>query len=124
GGATDRGENAPEIFERETFFQDQREREAERSRAAHREIVDRAVDCELTDVTAREKDRRDDERVGRERDATFFDREDRLIVERLEERVSQRWQDRLLDQGRGELPTAAVADEDVIVARERDRAFE
>ena len=41
----------------------------ERARAAHREIVDRAVDREFADVTAREKDRTNHVGIGAESDA-------------------------------------------------------
>ena len=59
GCALGRCDDALKIRNRQAFFEDEREREIERFRATHREVVDSAVDGEFADVAARKKDRRD-----------------------------------------------------------------
>jgi hypothetical protein len=45
----------PQVRERQSFLEDERERQDERLGAAHGEVVHRPVDGELPDVTAGEK---------------------------------------------------------------------
>ena len=45
-----------EIGQREPLLEDEGQRQRQRARAAHREIVDRAVDRELADVAAGKED--------------------------------------------------------------------
>ncbi len=62
-GLAHRTHNSAKIFHLETFFDDKPRAQKQRLCAAHRHIVDRAVDCQIADVTAREEQRIDDERI-------------------------------------------------------------
>ena len=69
GSSVHRLDDAPEIFHRQTFFQDKAGREIKRVRSAHRQIVHRPVNGEFSDIASGKKDRTDHERIGAERDA-------------------------------------------------------
>ena len=66
--AAHRRHDAPQVGERQPFFEDERGREEQRPRAADGEIVHRAVHRQPADVAAGEEERPDDERIGRERE--------------------------------------------------------
>ena len=66
GRGTHRLHDAPEILHRQTFLQNETGREIKRARAAHGEIVNGAMNGQLADVAAREKNRADDKRIGAE----------------------------------------------------------
>ncbi len=115
--------HAAEILHREPLLEDERERERDRVRAAHGEVVDGPVHRELADVAAGEEDGGDDVRVGRERDTRAAShREDRGVVEPLEGRVPERGDEELLDEAGREQAAAAVADQDPIAGWEWQRA--
>ena len=61
--------NPPEILHRDSFFKNETDRKIKRARPAHREVVNRAVNGQFSDIAAREKDRAHDIRVGAERDS-------------------------------------------------------
>ena len=70
GGARRRGDRldlGAQHLGLQALLEDQRQRQRERPRAGHREVVDGAVDRELADRAAGEADRLDDEAVGRHR---------------------------------------------------------
>ena len=80
------------------LLEDEGEGQRERLRPADGEVVHRAVDGQLADVAARKEDRRDHVGVGGEGETRRLDRQDRLIVERLQERVPERRDEEALDQ--------------------------
>ncbi len=90
--------------------------EIERTRAAHRQIVHRAVDREPANIAAGEEDGRNHERIGREGEARTVDLEHRLIVELVQQRIAERRQEHLFDQLRGKLAAAAVPEHDLLDA--------
>jgi hypothetical protein len=55
GGRAHGLHDAPEIFHRRPFLEDETDRQVEWARAAHREIVDRPVHGQFPNVAAREK---------------------------------------------------------------------
>ena len=67
GRARHRVGDPPQVGDREALLEDEPGREVQRPRPAHREVVDGAVDREVADVAAGEEQRRDDVRVGGER---------------------------------------------------------
>jgi len=58
--------DAAQIAHRKTFLQYHGARKKQRLRTAHRKIIDRPIDRELTDVAARKEQRIHYIRVGRE----------------------------------------------------------
>ena len=89
GGRGDRLDLGPQLLGVEALLEDQRQRQRERPRAGHREVVDGAVDRELADRAAGEADRLDDEAVGRHRQPSAVDL-DRAGVAHLLERSARR----------------------------------
>ena len=94
------GDDFAEFGDRETLLDDERRRQPLRTGARHREVVDRSVHGDVADGSARKAPRRNDIRVGREREpftgggtqrggvAELFEF---VVAERLEEhRVDQR----------------------------------
>ena len=57
GRLAHRVEHASQVLDGETFFENETGGEVERARAAHGEVVDRAVDGEAADVAAGKEDR-------------------------------------------------------------------
>ena len=55
--------NPAKFLGRQPFFQDERSREIQRPRAAHRQIVDGAIDRQPSDVAAGKEHRRNDESI-------------------------------------------------------------
>ena len=106
----------------ETFLEDERRREIQWPRAAHGEIVDRAMDGDAADVSAGKEDGRDDEGIGREREARIADFEDGLVVELVERGIAEGGKKNLVDEVRGELASAAVAQNDLFVIEDGERA--
>src|SRR4029077_13644881 len=98
GSSVHRLDDAPEIFHRQTFFQDKAGREIKRARSAHREIVHRSVNGEFSDIASGKKDWTDHERIGAERHAFAVQRKNCAVVEWLEQFVAKLWQHHLLDQ--------------------------
>ena len=64
GGVRDRLDLAPQHVRVEALFEDHRDGQGQRLGARHREVVDGAVDRQLTDRSAGEAERLDDEAVG------------------------------------------------------------
>ena len=114
-----------QIFYGEAFFQNEACREIERTRAAHRQIVDRAVDRQTAYVAARKEDGIDDVGIGRvsepdgvlsiSRATTRADLEDRLVFKQLQERVAQIFEEQTFDHLVHGAATAAVRQRDVRV---------
>ena len=123
GGSGAHGlDDAAEIVDRQAFFEDERGGEIERLRAAHREVVDGAVDGETADVAAGKEDRRDDKGVGGEGEARVADGEHGLIVELVEHGIAEGGQKDFVDEVGGELAAAAMAEHDLLVLVDRDGA--
>jgi hypothetical protein len=96
----------------DTLLENEAAGQVRRLRAAHREVVDRAVDGEVPDAAAREEQRLHDERVGRERQPRLAQREHRRVRQALEHRVGERRQEEVLDQLARHLSAAPVAHHD------------
>ena len=69
GGTVHRLHDAPEIRHRQAFFEDEADGKMMWARAAHREVVNRAVNGQFPDVSAGKEDGADDIRVRAESDA-------------------------------------------------------
>ncbi len=59
-------EDFTQVIQLEPFFQDQTHTDRQRSRAAHRQIIDRTIDGQVTDVATGKNNRIDHITVGRE----------------------------------------------------------
>ncbi len=82
---------APQLLERQPLLDDVGERDRDRLGAHHRQVVDRAVDGQLADVPARERERADttnESVVNASRCAADLD--DRGVVERAARRRRRR----------------------------------
>ena len=112
------------------LFEDEGRREEQRPRPADGQVVHRAVHGQLADVAAREEERPDHERIGREGDRGAFTplppRPPRRTVAWSSSAAStslpNAGTNSALDQVIGQLPAAAVAEQDVVVLRTRHRA--
>ena len=96
--------------------------ETERRRAADREVVDRAVDRELADVTAREEQWADHKRIRCDSKADGVDaghRQDRLIAELIEHRVAEDVAEECGDQCVTGLAPGAVTHRDRVLTKRR-----
>jgi hypothetical protein len=87
----------------------------QRPGAGHSQVVDSTVDGQLADVPAGEEQRRDHERVGGERQPGAVNREHRLVLQRLQQRVAERLQEQRLDQGGGRLAARPVGEGDPLL---------
>ena len=97
-GFAHRAGNAIEIGERKALLDDEAGGEIERTRAAHGDVVDGAVDGERADVAAGKEQRRDHERIGRHHHAAGRDIEGGLVVAARQHRVVEGRAENLLDQ--------------------------
>ena len=104
------------------FLDDESRREAHGNRATHGEVVDRAIDRELADIAAREKERSDHEGIGRKGDAGRADFDDGLVVEFTQQRIVESGEKQVANQLRGQSSAAAVAHDDGLMLRQRKRA--
>ena len=108
-----------QLGDREALLDHEPGRERERPRAGDGEVVDRPVDGELADVAAREEERLDDVRVGREREPRAVQLEQRRVAERLEQRVRELLEEEPLDERARRLAARAVGERDELVAEPR-----
>ena len=122
GGGAHGGDDALQGIGGQTLFENEGGTEPERTGAAHAEIVDGAVDGELADVAAGEKERADDVGIGGEREAGAGGGEDGAVVLGVEGRMREGGAEEAVDQVLGEGASAAVADGDFRAVSERDRA--
>ena len=109
------------FFGEQALFQDERRRKIQRTGAAHGEIVDRAVDCQSADVAAGKENRRNHERVGGESQARAVDLDDGLVIQLVQYRIGEGREKNLLDQFGGELATAAVPENDLLMLEDGQR---
>ena len=82
-------DDPPQRLHRQAFFQDQRRAEIERPRAAHGQIVHRAVDGERADIAAGKEQRSDNVGIGREGQPGAGDVQGRAIVPLQQEVVAE-----------------------------------
>ena len=108
GGAGHRLRDPAKVLEREAFLDHERGGKPQRLGAGDGEVVDRAVHGQLADVAAREEERLDDERVGREREPVG----NGGVAELVEQRVGELPSEELLDELPGRLPARAVGERD------------
>ena len=95
----------------EAFFENEGRAQRERARAAHGQIVDRAVHRERADIAAAEEQRLHHEGIGGESEARAADLEHRLVVQPLQHRVGESGQEDVAQQLGAELAAAAVAEQ-------------
>ena len=119
GGGTHGIDDAAQVLGRESLFEDEGGGKVERTRAAHGQVVDRAVDGQTTDVAAGEEDRGHDERVGGEGQSRAVDFDDRLVIELVEQRIAKGRQEDAFDQLRRQFAAAAVAEHNLVAAHDR-----
>ena len=114
-GGGHRFDDAPQIGEREALLEHEGRREVERRRAAHRDVVDRAVHRQAADVAARKEQRRDDVAVGRHHEPARRHVDARAIVALAQPVVVERAQEQLVDELRHRAAAAAVRHVDAAV---------
>ncbi len=107
-GLGHRDDDAFEVGEREALLEDESRGEKKRSGAAHRDVVQRSVDRERSDIAAGKEQRRDHMAIGRHHQPARHDVETRRIVGLVEDRIAQVTVEYIPDQlGRG-APAAAM----------------
>ena len=117
-----------QVGQRQPLFEDERRRQEQRPGAADGQVVDRAMHRQPADVAAGEEERPDHERVGREGDARRHravvagaEADGRLVLQRRQHVVAEAGHEEPLDQVGGQLAAAAVAEQDLVVPRVRQR---
>ncbi len=123
-GVPHRGRDARQVGQGQALFQDEPGAEVQRASAAHRQVVDGAVDRQPADVAAGEKDGADDVGVGGEGQAERTELQYRLVVQFGQVWIVEKRQEKLLDKFRGHLAAAAVAHDDAVVVAKGQRAGE
>ncbi len=116
---TQRLHDAAQVGDRETFLQDDAQREIERRRPRHGEVVDRAANGKPADVAAGEEERFDDVGVGGEDESIGGWRQQRRVVQRIQEGVRQLGCEDRLDQHPGGLAAGPVGERHPFVAERR-----
>ena len=116
-GGAHRGDDAPQVGDRESLLDHEAGRQPARLRADHREVVDGAVDGELADVAARELERMHDVGIGRECEAGAAG-DDRRVAERRQRVVAELLEEERLDEVAGRLAAGAVRERDQLVAED------
>ncbi len=128
------GRNTPQQFKRHALFNDHGAGQEQRPRAADGEIVDRPTYGELSDIAARESQRRHNEGIGREGQTIAtgsknFEIEARLVFHFTERRIVERFDEDVVYQILHGLSAAAMRernlrDEDLPQgARSGERAY-
>ncbi len=112
--------HAPERLHRQALFEDETHADDQRTRAAHRQVVDRPMHSHAPDVAAGEKERLHHVRIGREGQCRAVQLEHCAIVLRFQ--VVETVGEHLLDQRVHQVPAAAVCQQHLRVFRNRDRA--
>ena len=113
GGPSRRGhrrDDAIEDIDRQPLLEHEAGREADGRRPHHRDVVERAVHGERTDVAAWKFQRMHDERVRRDGDLRLTNANDRRVAELGEGRVVEMRQERAHEQGGAHLAAGAVAE--------------
>ena len=108
----------------EALFENESGAEKQWPRAAHRQIVHRAVNRQRPDIAAGKEQRLDHEGVGGEGHPRPSDVENRLIVQPVENGVRKQRQKDIAQQFRAEPPSAAVAEHDPLRGFKRSGAGE
>ena len=109
-GLLHRRDHGAQRFHRQAFFENESRAQIERARAAHGQIVDRAVDRQIADVAAGKNQRAHHERIGGEGQTRAVDspRQPRRRAA-LEHRVRERRHENLFDELMGERPPPPCA---------------
>ncbi|MEZ5215028.1 MAG: hypothetical protein R2715_00215 [Ilumatobacteraceae bacterium] len=115
--------DGPEDRQLQALLHDEPGAQGDGHGAAHRDVVDRAVHREIADASTREEEGPDDVGVGREgQPAGPGDRERGGVVHLGALDPAERRQEQMLDEFGRELAATAVADDDPVVAPQRQRA--
>ena len=120
GGLLHRGNDGAECFHLESFFENESCAQVERARAAHREIVHRAIDGEIADIAAGENQGADNEGIRGEGQARSIYRDDRAIMPLLEHGIAEGRHEDFFDELMSEASAAAMREDDAIVSDSRD----
>ncbi len=94
----ERIEDAGQTFEWESLLQDERAREADGAGTAHSQIIDRAVNRELANISTGKLDRVHHEGVGREGQTLVAQSENGAIVTLGERLILKPWPDNFLKE--------------------------
>ena len=116
-----RQDDAVQVLDGKPLLADEAHGDVKGPCAAHREVVDGAVNGERADVAARKEERRDHVRVRRERQPRALDVDHSLVVEAVEDRVAEGGQEQSFDELRRQHAPAAVAEQDLLVIQDRQR---
>src|SRR6185312_3249971 len=110
------GDDFAEFGDFEALLDDERRRQPLWPRARHREVIDRSVDGDVADGSARKAPRRNDKRVGREREPfTRCGAQDGGVTELFEFFVAKRLEEHRVDQRRRRLAARPVRERHHIV---------
>src|ERR1700756_2903443 len=115
--------DAAQFLSGKTFFEDEGCSQIERPRTTHGQIVNRSVDGQPPDVATREKQGRDHEGIGGERQARAVDFEHGLVVQLVEYGIAEPRQEHALEELGTQLAAAAVAEHDLLVLRDGQRTL-
>ena len=115
GRVAHRGDDAAQIVDRQTLLEDQPDAQIERLGAAHRQVVDRAVDGERADVAAGKEQRPHDIGIGREGQPRAADVEHGAVMREIVRRCRRRPGGRALDQPVRQQAAAAMGELDRVV---------
>ena len=114
------GDDLAEFGDREALLDDERRRQPLRPRARHGQVVDRAVHRDVPDRTAGKTPRRNDIRVGGERQPlTRGGLQHRGVAELLELVVAERLEEHRVDECRRGLPARTVRERHHVVEQPR-----
>jgi hypothetical protein len=115
------------IAPRATVFENESGAEIKRARAAHRQVVDRAVDRHRPDVSAWEEERTHDvgvRREGQPRPVEQIEIDHRAVVPRAEHRIVEGRREHSFDELMSQLSAAAVSQQHLRILLNRYRARE
>jgi hypothetical protein len=102
------GQDALQIDNRKSFFQNQSHAEITWLGAAHGHIVDRAVNRQVADIAARKKNRIDHESIGRKSQSDTVQLEHGAVVERRQDGVVEQGHQHFSSELVGDLAAAAM----------------
>jgi hypothetical protein len=116
-----RTHHTPQCLHRETFFDNESAAQIKRPRAAHREIIHRAVNRHRADVAAGKEQRTHDVGIGRHGKPARRNVELCRVMARVEDRIAERLAEHVLQQLMHQLPAAPVRHQNVRILLDGQR---
>lgn len=118
-GQFHRADNTPEGLHRQPLLENETGREVEGPGPGHREVIDRAVNGERTDVAAWEENRADHIGIGGHRQSAPAHLENRGVMTRGKRRVVEGFDEHRLDKPMHQRTAAAMGEQNVRVFADR-----